>query len=76
MLDYEMRQPVIIDIAPRGSTCRWCGKPAALLLTVPGDRYHNEGECFCQLCAEEFARTVADTLNREVTTEVALKALA
>jgi len=73
MLDYEIRQPVTIDIAPRGSTCQWCGKPAGLQLTVLGDRYRNEGKYFCQLCAEEFARTVADTLSRVVTTEATIK---
>jgi hypothetical protein len=75
MLDFEMRRPVTIDIAPCGSACHWCGKPARLQLMALGDRYHNDVEYFCQACAEDFARTVADTLSRVVTAEASSNTL-
>ncbi len=66
MLYNQIRRPITVDIAPRGSACQWCGKPAGLRLTVQGDKAYNEGRYFCQLCGDEFVRTVADTLMREV----------
>ncbi len=67
MSDNEFRQPISVDFAPRGSLCAWCGKPAELQLTTPGDKYHDEVRFFCQACGKEFARTVADSLSRVIT---------
>lgn len=71
MLDLDFRQPVSIDDAPRARQCEWCGKPAAYQLTAQGGLHHNESGCFCQKCSEEFIHTIADTLDRVLTTEVA-----
>ena len=63
MLGNEFRQPLSLDSAPRGSVCEWCGQPAALQITVAGE----EPEYFCCLCGKEFARAVADSLDRTIT---------
>jgi len=62
MLNNALRRPVSVDLAPEGRFCAWCGKPAVRQLTVMGGTRHNEGGFFCQACAEEFVRTVADSL--------------
>ena len=69
MIAYDLRQPVSLDEAPAGSFCKWCGKPAIYQLTAVGDIHHNEEGFFCQTCGEEFTRTVADSLNRVITTD-------
>lgn len=69
MIAYDPRQPVSLDEAPTGSLCEWCGKPAFYQLTVPGIPRHDEERCFCRTCCKEFARTVADSLNRVITTD-------
>jgi hypothetical protein len=69
MFENEFRQPISVDQAPLGSLCEWCGKPAVQQLTPIGGQRHNDGGFFCRACGEEFVRTVADALNREITTE-------
>jgi len=69
ILNYVIRRPVTVGVAPYGSICQWCSKAASLRITVQGDKDHNEGQYFCQSCGDEFVRTVADTLMREVTVE-------
>lgn len=69
MSENEFRQPVSIDFAPRGSVCEWCGKPATQQLTAIGGKSHNEGGYFCDTCAAEFVRTVAESINRVPTPE-------
>lgn len=66
MFDYDFRQPVLLDDAPKGRVCEWCGKPAVHQLTALGGRHHNEEGVFCQVCAQEFARIVADSLSRVI----------
>jgi hypothetical protein len=68
-IENEFRQPLSIDVAPAGSTCQWCGKPAAHQLTALGRKDYNESELFCPSCGEEFIRAVASSLIREVTAE-------
>jgi hypothetical protein len=63
----EFRQPVSVDSAPRGSVCEWCGQPAVLEVTVASGVYDEEPAYFCRLCGEEFARAVADSLDRTIT---------
>ena len=63
MLGNEFRQPLSLDSAPRGSVCEWCGQPAVLQITVASE----EPAYFCRLCGEEFARAVADSLDRTIT---------
>ena len=63
MLGNEFRQPLSLDSAPRGSVCEWCGQPAVLQITVASE----EPAYFCRLCGEEFARVVADSLDRTIT---------
>ncbi len=69
MPDNEFRQPLAIDFAPRGSWCAWCGQPAVLQITITSGAYEDEPEYFCRLCGEEFARAVADSLDRAITEE-------
>jgi protein-arginine kinase activator protein McsA len=69
MSENEFRQPISIDFAPSGSVCEWCGKPATQQLTAIGGRSHNEGGYFCGTCGAEFARTVAESMNRVPTPE-------
>ena len=66
MLGNEFRQPLSIDFAPRGRVCEWCGQPAVLQITVASAIYDDEPECFCR-CGQEFARAVADSLDRTIT---------
>ncbi len=66
MQGNEFRQPLSVECAPRGSVCEWCGQPAVLQITVAGEAYYDEPEYFCRLCGEEFARAVADSLDRRV----------
>lgn len=66
MLEKAFRQPVSLDFAPEGRLCEWCGKPAVHQLTALGGTCHNEGGFFCQACAEEFVRAVADSLSRVI----------
>jgi hypothetical protein len=70
--DYDFRQPLSIDHAHSTRHCEWCGKPAVYQLTAMGGVHHNEEGFFCQACSEEFVRVVADSLDREITTEVPL----
>jgi hypothetical protein len=63
----ELRQPLSLDSAPRGSVCEWCGQPAVLQITVANAIYDNEPEYFCRLCGQEFARDAADSLDRTIT---------
>ena len=70
----EFRQPLSIDSAPRGSVCEWCGQPAVLEITVASGVYDEEPEYFCRLCGEEFARAVADSLDRTITEGVDTRA--
>ena len=69
MSDNEFRQPISVDFAPAGHLCEWCGKPAVHQLTAIGGKRHNEGGFFCQTCGEEFARAVAASLYRVITTD-------
>ncbi|HJT57919.1 MAG TPA: hypothetical protein VJ761_15560 [Ktedonobacteraceae bacterium] len=64
MSDNEFRQPVSVDFAPKDSVCEWCGKPATKQLTAIGGRYHNDGGYFCDTCAAEYARCVAESMYR------------
>lgn len=66
MSENEFRRPVSVDFAPAGSVCEWCGQPAVVQLTAIGGKAHNEGGFFCQTCGDEFIRSVAETLNREI----------
>lgn len=70
MFDHDFRQLVSIDSAPPTQCCEWCGKPAVYHFTTLGGEPHNEASFFCQVCGDEFIRTVADTLDRIVTAEV------
>ena len=70
MSQNAFRQPVSLDVAPRGHLCEWCGKPAVHQLTTPGGTYHSEGGFFCQRCCEEFVRTNAESLIRVITADV------
>ncbi len=69
MWKSALRQPVSVGVAPQGSRCIWCGKPAVLQLTIPGEDDSHAGGSFCQGCGVEFIRTVADSLDRVVTTD-------
>lgn len=69
MFENEFRRPVCIDIAPPGSVCEWCGKPAVYQLTAIGGRHHNEQGFFCSTCSVQYTCTMADSLNRVVTQE-------
>lgn len=72
MSENEFRQPVSIDFAPGGSVCEWCGKPATQQLTVIGGRSHNDSGYFCDTCAAEYARSVAESMTRVLTPEEAI----
>ncbi len=69
MLDYDFRQPVFIDDAPQARFCEWCGKPAVYQLTALGSTHPDKERFFCQVCGEEFTRTVADSLSRVITAD-------
>ena len=71
-IETEFRQPLSIDEAPEGSICDWCGKPAEHQFIVLGGKCHNESGLFCRTCSDEFVRTVASSLCREVTPEEAI----
>jgi hypothetical protein len=71
-IENEFRQPLSIDIAPKGSICEWCGKPAEYQFIALSGKCHNEGGLFCQTCGNEFVRAVASSLSREVTPEEAI----
>lgn len=70
MFSSDFRQPVMIDEAPTGHGCEWCGKPARYQLTALGGMHHNEEGMFCQACAQEFARAVAESLSRVMTPDI------
>jgi len=67
MFENEFRRPVSIDLAPEGSVCEWCGKPAVYQITAIGGMHHNEQGIFCSKCSAQYACAVADSLNRIVT---------
>lgn len=69
MLENEFRRPVSIDIAPEGSVCEWCGKPAVYQITAIGSIQHNEQGFFCDKCGVQYIWATADSLNRIVTEE-------
>ena len=69
MFTDDFRHPVSLEDAPPGHVCEWCGKPAIYQLTSLGGIHHNEEGLFCQECGEQFARTMADSLNRVMTVE-------
>jgi hypothetical protein len=71
-IEYEFRQPLSIDVAPEGSVCEWCGKPAEHQFIVLGEIYQNESCLFCHTCGEAFVCAVASSLSREVTPEEAI----
>jgi hypothetical protein len=71
-IENEFRQPLSIDLAPQGSVCEWCGKPAEHELTALGGTYHNESGLFCRTCGEAFVRAVASSLTRVVSAEALL----
>lgn len=67
MPSNEFRQPLSLDAAPRGSVCEWGGQPAVLQITVANGVDDEEPAYFWRLCGEEFARAVADSLDRTIT---------
>jgi hypothetical protein len=69
MFENEFRQPLTVDQAPAGSLCEWCGQAAVQQLSATGGKFHNDSGFFCRSCGEEYARTIADSLNRVITTE-------
>lgn len=69
MSDNEFRRPVVVDAAPAGSHCEWCGKPAIYQLVAIGGKHHNEEGRFCRKCGEEFILAVAESLSRVLTAE-------
>ncbi len=70
--ENTLRQPICLDIAPQGSVCEWCGKPAEHQLTAPGGLDHQEYIFLCRHCGQEFVRTVASSLSREIPAEASL----
>jgi len=69
MSNNEFHRTISIDLAPRGSRCEWCGKPAEQQLTAIGGSYHNDGGLFCRECGEKFTKAVANSLSAAPTTE-------
>ena len=72
LIDNEFRQPLSFNIAPEGSVCEWCGKPAKHQFIMLGGNCQHESSLFCLTCSDEFVRTVASSLYREVTPEEAI----
>lgn len=70
MFNHDFRQPVSIEDVPPIHRCEWCGKPAVYHFTTLGEKTDNQASFFCQVCGDEFIRTIADTLDRIVTAEV------
>lgn len=58
MPENEFSRPISTDLAPAGSACEWCGKPAQQQLTAIGGSYHNESGLFCRSCGELFLQGV------------------
>ena len=69
MINNAFDSSIVTDFAPRGSLCEWCQQPAVQQLTIIGGIFHNESGYFCSLCGEEFARTVAASLHKDVAGE-------
>jgi hypothetical protein len=72
MLTRALRQPVSVDVAPQGSKCIWCSKPATMKLTIRGEGESQAGGPFCQHCGVEFICIVADSLERVITADEAV----
>jgi hypothetical protein len=60
MPDNEFSRPISTDVAPTGSRCEWCGKPAEQQLTAIGGSYHNESGLFCHSCGKQFLQGVVN----------------
>ena len=68
MMPYnEFSRPISADLAPLGSVCEWCGKPAEQQLTAIGGSYHNESGLFCRSCGEQFLQGVINSLHAQQT---------
>jgi len=63
--DNEFSRPISADLAPVGSTCEWCDKPAEQQLTAIGGSYHNESGLFCRSCGEQFLQGVVNSLRSQ-----------
>ena len=69
MFENEFRRPISIDLAPPGSVCEWCGKPAVYQLTAIDGNHHNEQGLFCSTCSVQYTCAMADSLSRVITEE-------